>query len=305
MARGRFLSKSISTNRRLGIAGPTPALAWFLSLPHADVQGCLPGNIAELAMVCFPVGTSFFGWTHETIETLLYDLVRNQFWRLVIDDNGRSAIYIEKFMDHQKVRTDREEDSKYVFSQGVEHSAGVTPEEWRQNAGVTPRIRRENVESLHESAAQVKVQVKVQEEGEVKRARTREEQELRPPLEISGSRKQEAAMIRREVVEAFCTVHPLGKGYVVQKWDWDAIDSAAHVLTEKVANGELSAFFSRAISTLPEGKITLEKALACLNDPAIVKNGKPDPIDSGKSIADRLGVSEDELRAQYEKEATG
>lgn len=335
MARGRMLSKSISTNKRLGLAGPDPALAWFLSLPHADIQGCLPGSIRELEMVCFPVAISFFGWTHERIEDLLNLLVLHGFWRLVVDDIGQKAIYIERFGDHQTIRPDQDKKSNFIFSKGVENSAALSPKEWRGISEIPPNFRGISAEFprdsrgvssadspriLGENSAQSKLsKSKEKEEESDARARVKALSVPEPPIgdnyspgdqekprasfEASGSRKQEISMIHDQVVADFRAAHPMGEGAIIREhFDRPALHAAAHVLAEMK---DRRGFFRRAISSLPPHRLTLEACLEKLNDPSIVNGSRARAIDSSPSPlivaqAEMLGITPVELQRRYE-----
>lgn len=92
-------------------------------------------------MICFPVAISYFGWTSERIEDLLNLLVLHGFWRLVVDDLGQKAIYIERFGDHQTLRADQDKNTNFLFSNGVENSAAFSPQEWRAISEIPPNLR--------------------------------------------------------------------------------------------------------------------------------------------------------------------
>lgn len=253
--------------------GEGPALAWFLSVPHHDFIGCLPGNIKELAMTCFPVATNFYGWTEETIVNHLHVLALNGFWGLLVDDNGEPCIYVENWKAHQTLRKEREDESKYVFKDGAEKAPRMKPEEWCKliNSISLPNpprnVRRmsaecpPNVSGMSairgESAAQVQVQDQVEGEGKFKGAP--------PPSMASDPKRQEAHMRTPEILREWRRVHPRGELYELTKLDEWAILQFIRPLSSLV---DLPGFLSKAYAECePRGKHTLADALDKLNTP--------------------------------------
>jgi hypothetical protein len=209
-------------------------------------------------MTCFPVATNFYGWTQESISGVVNLLSLHGLWRLVIDDNGESVIYIERFEEHQILRGDRETPSKYVFSNGVANSSTIPLEQWWSNSKNPPRNSRGTPTKLPQNAHEVQVQVQDQEEVEV-------EARVRATTSPESSRKTESHYETPRVISAWKAVSP---DYAITFFDRAAIQRHAHHLPK-----DLEGFFREKIGL---GKWKLEWALDELNKPQ--GNGGAEPF---------------------------
>lgn len=187
MARGRFLSTSISRNKRLSsLESDRHRLAWFYALPHADRDGYLPGDPHELGCLCYASLLTSHAWTAADIGLAIEALERAGLWMRGVDASGKPVLRIERFGAHQEgMRYERERESEFV-----EPIQWTSESRTPATAGLTPATSG----NFRRPPAQVQGQVQV--EGEVQ-ARAREEE---PP---TGSESLEGRMIAPRVEAAF------------------------------------------------------------------------------------------------------
>lgn len=127
MARGRFLSRALANSRRFSELDERSALVYAITYTYANVDGRLEvDGLSILAMM------ARFGLAHRyTIEDM--DICREKIaatglWKTYQAD-GRECAEIDKFFEHNKIRSDRE-------SKGT--IPGPTPDLLRSDSGVTP-----------------------------------------------------------------------------------------------------------------------------------------------------------------------
>lgn len=268
MARGRFLSKVLSTSERIGTLSDRAFRVWAMSLPHADREGRLPRSARELAYTCFPALLIGYSWTFSDIEEAIAELVRVGLWIPGSNSHGLEFFTVDKFDQHQEgIRKDREVASKWDDGdfRNPPESSGILrspPASTRESSANDDHVRGR-------PPAQGKVSLReVEVEGEV--------QGQSPPLGISGARRQEAGMIVNDVVRDFQAAHPNGVGAVVGRFDRDAIIDAAHVLSQMPSPRRVEVF-RRSLATLPPGKQTLQDAIRAMNNPEVMGNGPKAP----------------------------
>lgn len=123
MAKGRMLTKSISTSRRLAdLKTDSARLLYTWMIPHLDVEGRM---IADPLVIKGLVVPRLFTMTPESINEYLADMVAVDLISLYRCDGDR-YLELRKFADHQTLREDREAASKIP---PPPEDAGSTPAE--------------------------------------------------------------------------------------------------------------------------------------------------------------------------------
>lgn len=158
-ARGRFVSRSISTSEQLASVSLLADFLFERCIPHLDVTGRMTGNPALIKAGVVPLRDEI---NSRNLPELLRELAESVdqhgiplvFWYEI---NGVKVLEFPGFSGHQTgLRSDREAPSKFPSRNGMEkllHSAGVKPDLLPQKSGASP--------------AQDEVEVEVEGEGEV------------------------------------------------------------------------------------------------------------------------------------------
>jgi hypothetical protein len=128
MPDGRFLSKSIAYSEQLTRVSLAAEVLFYRLIPHADIEGRLPGDPFKLKSIAAPMRSSL---SVGAIQKALIELHREG---LAIRYTVAGAQYIRLpgFARHQKVRADREAASKIP----ADPSEVVDPPEY---SGSTPQ----------------------------------------------------------------------------------------------------------------------------------------------------------------------
>jgi hypothetical protein len=158
MASGRFLSKEISESRKFArLENDSHRLIYLMILPHVDSEGRYSADPLVLSGKVL----TMLRKSEEEIARALRNLHEVGLIRLY-QVGGESYLEITKFHQHNKVRKDREGDSKIPPpSDDNEARSGRTPGGVREGSGRSP--------AQGEVEVQVQDQVQEEVEGEAQR----------------------------------------------------------------------------------------------------------------------------------------
>ncbi len=152
MAKGRFLSRALSTSDRIGKLSDRAFRIWAMCLPFTDRDGRLPGSPHKLLRQCFPDLLLSYRWTMPDVREAIEELVQVGLWFRLVDDDGEEFFRVFQFEKHQAGwHYGREAESEF-------HYSGPNPDKSRPPLGSTPDNSRVPVGS---TPAQVQVQVQV------------------------------------------------------------------------------------------------------------------------------------------------
>src|SRR5688572_4409619 len=84
MARGRFVSKTISTCEELGQVSPQAAMLFFMCLAHQDVDGRIPAGAYHIKTQIVP----YLDWIRQEHVPALLDELAN-----ALDHDGRPLVH--------------------------------------------------------------------------------------------------------------------------------------------------------------------------------------------------------------------
>jgi hypothetical protein len=166
MARGRFLSRSISASEQLASVSIEAALLFTWCLPHLDVEGRLAGEAIFIKSNVVPLRDEI---TLKRIPKLIGELaaaVDRDGVSLVVwyEAGRRQVLFFPGFEEQQEgLRKDREASSKLpAVSEAIRVLAGATPDQLRSDAGSN------SGSGSGSTPAQGEVEVEVQGEEKVK-----------------------------------------------------------------------------------------------------------------------------------------
>lgn len=162
MARGRFISKSITTDREINaLSSDTSRLAFTWLLTFADCEGRVTGEPDLLLASLFPRRQDI---TPDLLETFIQEWASAGFIVWYLAPDGDRYIQFLNFSKHQiGLRKDREAFNPIPAPENAALLAGTLPDELRQSSGTTPDQLRSN-SGL--TPAEVKVKDKDKDEGE-------------------------------------------------------------------------------------------------------------------------------------------
>jgi hypothetical protein len=140
MARGRFISKSISESEQFAeLPDHETRLMFLMMIPHADREGRVKADPRYLAGQVF----TYLGFTPEQIIAALEALHEAELVRLYSVE-GRAYLHFPKFETHQVgLRKDKEAESK-IPPPTKQDTSGTALSVLRTNAGLTPDQGRSN-----------------------------------------------------------------------------------------------------------------------------------------------------------------
>lgn len=149
MARGRFISNTLGGSKKFSrLATDTHRLAYVLLVTMTDVEGRVEAEPQLLKGYAY----TLLDWTNAEVQAALEDMHRVgliQLYRIGDDQYAQ----VQDFDKHNKVRKDREADSKIPAPpESATNTKGRTPGGLREGSGSKP--------------SQVQVQVQVEEEVE-------------------------------------------------------------------------------------------------------------------------------------------
>ena len=162
MARGRFISKSITTDREINaLSSDTSRLAFTWLLTFADCEGRVTGEPDLLLASLFPRRQDI---TPDLLETFIQEWASAGFIVWYLAPDGDRYIQFLNFSKHQiGLRKDREAFNPIPAPENAALLAGTLPDERRQSSGTAPDQLRSN-SGL--TPAEVKVKDKDKDEGE-------------------------------------------------------------------------------------------------------------------------------------------
>ena len=162
MARGRFISKSITTDREINaLSSDTSRLAFTWLLTFADCEGRVTGEPDLLLASLFPRRQDI---TPDLLETFIQEWASAGFIVWYLAPDGDRYIQFLNFSKHQiGLRKDREAFNPIPAPENAALLAGTLPDELRQSSGTAPDQLRSN-SGL--TPAEVKVKDKDKDEGE-------------------------------------------------------------------------------------------------------------------------------------------
>lgn len=145
MAKGRFLSRALTTSDRIGNASDRAFRIWTMCLPFTDRDGRLPGSPQKLLRQCFPDLLLSYRWTMPDVREAIEELVRVGLWFRLVDDDGEEFFRVFQFEKHQAGwRYDREAESEFTYSGPNPDKSGsplpTTPDNSRVPVGSTPAL---------------------------------------------------------------------------------------------------------------------------------------------------------------------
>ena len=143
MARGRFISKSITTDREINaLSSDTSRLAFTWLLTFADCEGRVTGEPDLLLASLFPRRQDI---TPDLLETFIQEWASAGFIVWYLAPDGDRYIQFLNFSKHQiGLRKDREAFNPIPAPENAALLAGTLPDELRQSSGTTPDQLRSN-----------------------------------------------------------------------------------------------------------------------------------------------------------------
>lgn len=209
MARGRFISKSITTDREINaLSSDTSRLAFTWLLTFADCEGRVTGEPDLLLASLFPRRQDI---TPDLLETFIQEWASAGFIVWYLAPDGDRYIQFLNFSKHQiGLRKDREAFNPIPAPENAALLAGTLPDELRQSSGTAPDQLRSN-SGLTPAEVKVKVKdnVKVEDEGEYEVKREPLESERAQP----ESRRAQTALDHAQHTGAELTLdHALHAG---------------------------------------------------------------------------------------------
>lgn len=161
MARGRFISNSISTSKKFArLQSNDHRLAYLMLVPHVDAEGRHDADTRILAGQVY----TLLDLTHDQIEAALQDMHRVGLIRLYQVD-GETYLEVTNFHEHNKVR--RRDDgtpSHEAPSIIPPPPAGTQSDSAHMAGATTEELRSDSVAATAEDKVQVQVQEEVQEQ---------------------------------------------------------------------------------------------------------------------------------------------
>lgn len=125
MADGRMLKKIISESRRVAqLKSDTHRLLYTWALSHLDVEGRMP---ADPELFKGKVCPRLKHLSCDDIQTALLDMAENELI-ILYESDGDKYLQFRKFHDHNKVRADKEGDSKIPDPYDESISTVLVPE---------------------------------------------------------------------------------------------------------------------------------------------------------------------------------
>lgn len=103
MARGRIISKSISTSRRINSVSDRAALVYTWTIPHLDEMSNMEGAIDILRAKVVPLRK----YSDKQMLQVRYELASIGAWIVYKDAKGEEYIHVDKNDDHQIYKNDR------------------------------------------------------------------------------------------------------------------------------------------------------------------------------------------------------
>jgi len=209
LARGRFISKSITTDREINaLSSDTSRLAFTWLLTFADCEGRVTGEPDLLLASLFPRRQDI---TPDLLETFIQEWASAGFIVWYLAPDGDRYIQFLNFSKHQiGLRKDREAFNPIPAPENAALLAGTLPDELRQSSGTAPDQLRSN-SGLTPAEVKVKVKdnVKVEDEGEYEVKREPLESERAQP----ESRRAQTALDHAQHTGAELTLdHALHAG---------------------------------------------------------------------------------------------
>ena len=143
MARGRFISKSITTDREINaLSSDTSRLAFTWLLTFADCEGRVTGEPDLLLASLFPRRQDI---TPDLLETFIQEWASAGFIVWYLAPDGDRYIQFLNFSKHQiGLRKDREAFNPIPAPENAALLAGTLPDERRQSSGTAPDQLRSN-----------------------------------------------------------------------------------------------------------------------------------------------------------------
>jgi len=143
LARGRFISKSITTDREINaLSSDTSRLAFTWLLTFADCEGRVTGEPDLLLASLFPRRQDI---TPDLLETFIQEWASAGFIVWYLAPDGDRYIQFLNFSKHQiGLRKDREAFNPIPAPENAALLAGTLPDELRQSSGTTPDQLRSN-----------------------------------------------------------------------------------------------------------------------------------------------------------------
>lgn len=164
MARGRFISKTITTDREINaLSSDTSRLAFTWLLTFADCEGRVTGEPDLLLASLFPRRQDI---TAPILQSFIQEWASAGFIVWYLAPDGDRYIQFLNFAKHQiGLRKDREGSNPIPAPENSTLLAGTLPDELHLSSGTTPDLLRSN---SGVTPAEVKVKVKDKVNGEVK-----------------------------------------------------------------------------------------------------------------------------------------
>jgi hypothetical protein len=97
MARGRFVSRSISTDEDLWALGHEAVLLFDLMLPHQDRDGRMRANPRTVRATVAPLSD----WSADDVERILLNIATLRGVQYYEDRQGRRYVQFDNFYKHQ------------------------------------------------------------------------------------------------------------------------------------------------------------------------------------------------------------
>ncbi|HEX7038916.1 MAG TPA: hypothetical protein VF202_02260 [Trueperaceae bacterium] len=186
MARGRFISNSISTSKKFArLQSNDHRLAYLMLVPHVDAEGRHDADTRILAGQVY----TLLDLTHDQIEAALQDMHRVGLIRLYQVD-GETYLEVTNFHEHNKVR--RRDDgtpSHEAPSIIPPPPAGTQSDSAHMAGATTEELRSDSVAATAEDKVQVQVQVQEEVQEQEPRAHARAVGETKTPSKNGKPKK--------------------------------------------------------------------------------------------------------------------
>lgn len=108
MARGRIISKAISTSRKVSEVSDQAALLFSWVQPHTDDYGRIEGGADDVLFSVVPRRN----WSEEQVESYLKELYEKDLVKVYHDKTGKRYVEVVDFDQHQTFRSDRDRKEK-------------------------------------------------------------------------------------------------------------------------------------------------------------------------------------------------
>jgi hypothetical protein len=219
MARGRFISKGISTSETLAdLSNDTARMVWAWMIPHLDVEGRITGKPRVWKAQVMPL----FQHTFEDIQAAFDELHGAGLITLYDDAEGNRVVQFANFETHQQgMRRDREAASKFGPVPSTGGNSRPSPDLVPTGSATTPT---DAATSRTESA-----QLQVEDQDQVKGESRAREAPHTPPGESPDAR---AVAIAEELAK-----HDVSRDIAADLLGW-ATTAIGPILADKSATAE-------------------------------------------------------------------